>query len=171
MNRVPSFLLTVLLWLPPLDMSCLHVLKWKCACAKKKKKEALFNFIQSMICTICFLVVFSDYLKQTMYVPVSGKDKKRLWITFYHRTTKVEARLFLRKEVLEWLNPLLPDLLLDCLSCSHFNCTYRFYMNISPWIKRYDYEIATRTSLRIALSCLVIRVGLWYHFIEFESRI
>lgn len=75
MNRVPSFPHPVLLWLPPLDMSCLHVLKRKCACAKKKK-EALFDFIKSMICTICFLVVFSDYLKHTMYL-FQVKTKKR----------------------------------------------------------------------------------------------
>lgn len=54
-----SFTLDCPLWTCP----GLHVLKWKCACAKKRKKEEeLFDFIQSMICTLCFLVVFSDYL-------------------------------------------------------------------------------------------------------------
>lgn len=126
-------------------MSCLHVLKWKCACAKKKKRgivwlhsvHDLYNLFPGCIFTLS---------KHTMYLFQVKKKKigkeNRAWITFHHRTTKVEKRLFLRKEVLEWLNPSLPDVLLDCLSHSHLDCTYRFCMNISPWIKRYDYEIA-----------------------------
>lgn len=159
MNRVPSFPLTVLLWLPPLDMSCLHVLKWNCACAKKRgivwlhSVHDLYNLFPGCIFWLS---------KHTMYLfQVKKKKKKRAWITFYHRTTKVETRLFLRKELLEWLNPSLPDMLLDCLSRSHFDCTYIFCMNISHWIKRYDYEIARCTSLKIALKCAVTRIGFW----------
>lgn len=33
-----------------------------------KKKEALFDFIKYMICAICFLAVFCDYLNTQMYL-------------------------------------------------------------------------------------------------------
>lgn len=123
-NFSPS---TVSLQLTPLDMSCLHVLKWKCACAEKRgivwlhTVHDLNNLFSGCIYKLS---------KYTMYLFQVKKEKKQAWKTFYHRT-KVE-KLFLRKEVLEWLNPSLPDLLLDCLSCSHFSCTYRFCMKITP---------------------------------------
>lgn len=96
------------------------------------------------------------------------KQKKRAWLTFYHRATKVETKFFLRKEVLEWLNPSLPDLLLDCLSRSHFDCTHRFCMNISPWIKRYDNEIAVSTFLQFALKRVWLEF-MYECFIDLES--
>lgn len=155
------FPLTVLLWLPPLDVSCLHVLKWKCACAKKRgivwlhSVHDLYNLFPGCIFRL------SKHMMYLFQVKKKERKKKRAWITFSQRTTKVETRIFLRKVVLEWLNPSLPDLLLDCLSHSHFDCTYRFCMIISPWIKRYDYGIARCRCLESALKCLVISFGFW----------
>lgn len=131
------FTLTVPLWTCPVCM------KWNVHVQKKKKpkttqKKALFDLIQSMICRICFLVVFSDYLKNKLYLfqVLRIKQKNHAWITFYHKTTKMEPIVFLRKELLEWLDPSLPDLWLDCLSQS-----FRLYLQVLYHYKSWNKKV------------------------------
>lgn len=55
----------------------------------------------SMICTICVLFVLSEN-QNTHLFQANRRGKK--WVMFYHRATKVGTRLFLQKQVMEWLN-------------------------------------------------------------------
>lgn len=84
-------------------------------CMCKKKKEALFDFIKSMICAICFLVVFSDYLKHTMYL-FQVKKKKELEKHFITERPKWKQSSFSEKRFWSgWI--------LRCLIC---------YLTVSP---------------------------------------
>lgn len=117
-----SFTVTAPLWTCPVCMF------WKENVHVKKKRHCLTSlsswFVQ-FVSWLYFLII------QIHSVSVSGRgENTQAWITLYVRTTKLETRFFLREEILEWLNPSLPDLLLDCLTHSNFDCTYRFCMNI-----------------------------------------
>lgn len=115
-----------------------------CMCLKK---EALLDFIQSMICTICFLVVFSD--QHTVYVfHVKTKKKKRkeggaCWNTVTSQSCQAGNKF--------WSNWVLRCLIWYWLCHSHFNCTHRFDINMRPWIKRYDYKSAWCRCVMIVL--------------------
>lgn len=89
-SRSPSVPLTIITPSGHAPFACSEM--EMCMCLKK---EALLDFIQSMICTICFLVVFSD--QHTVYVfhvktkKRKGKKEELAGIPLHHRAAKLET--------------------------------------------------------------------------------
>lgn len=93
-NRLLSYSFTMSALL---DMSCLHVLKWKCACAFKKKKKKRnrgekVHCLTSLHDFYNLLLPGCNIYQKTMY-QIQVK-RKQAQVSFYLRITEVETKIW-----------------------------------------------------------------------------